>query len=210
MKILYNPPHIVKLFFSNYIWNSPLNKILFTFDDGPNSETTPIILKKLSDKKIKAVFFCVGNNLVKYPSLVDEILSEGHTIGNHTWNHKRVTDFRIEDYENEIDKFNSYMIEKYQYRVKLFRPPNGRFSFRFSSKINKNLTVMMWSLLTYDYKNNLKVVKFALQNYLNQDSIIVMHDNIKSKSIISDSIEIANAFIYQKKLSIGDPTSCLK
>ncbi|MDP3831005.1 MAG: polysaccharide deacetylase family protein, partial [Ignavibacteriaceae bacterium] len=175
MKSSFNPPKIIKLLFDNFIWNTSNSKILFTFDDGPNVETTPIILKKLNDLKIKSVFFCVGNNLTQYPSLIDEILSEGHSIGNHTWNHKKVTDFKINDYQEEISQFNFYMLEKFNYRVKLFRPPHGRFNFGFYRNSDKHqLKVIMWSLLTYDYKNDLKVVKFALQNYLSHNSIIVM------------------------------------
>ena len=47
----------------------------------------------------------------------------------------------------------------------------------------------MWSLLTYDYKNDINIVKFAINNYLNSNSIIVLHDSNKSKNIIADSIK---------------------
>jgi peptidoglycan/xylan/chitin deacetylase (PgdA/CDA1 family) len=210
MKALYDPPKIVKLIFNKFIWNAPKNKILFTFDDGPNTETTPMILKKLSDLHIKAVFFCVGTNLLKFPSLVDEIVSEGHLIGNHTWNHKKVIDFQNNDFQNEIAKFNEYMLQKFNHKVELFRPPHGKINFKFYRNANAHqLKVMMWSLLTYDYKNDLKVVKFALQKYLIHNSIIVMHDSEKSKNVIYDSIEWANDMIIEKNLNIGNPASCL-
>ena len=66
MKYLYDPPGILKVMFSGFYWNTNNNKILLTFDDGPNPETTEIILKRLSEEKIKAMFFCVGENIKKY------------------------------------------------------------------------------------------------------------------------------------------------
>ena len=62
-----------------------------------------------------------------------------------------------------------------------------------------NLKNIMWSLLTYDYKNDLSFVKFATQKYLNKDSIIVLHDSNKSKNIIVDSISLCFAWIQEKK-----------
>ncbi len=75
MKYLYNPPVIVKKIFNDFQWNSTSNKILLTFDDGPNIDTTERILDTLNLFGIKAIFFCVGNNIKNNPSLVDLILS---------------------------------------------------------------------------------------------------------------------------------------
>ena len=60
MKYLYNPPILLKKVFNDFSWNTNNGKVLLTFDDGPNPGTTEIILKKLSEEKIKALFFCVG------------------------------------------------------------------------------------------------------------------------------------------------------
>ncbi|MBZ0198633.1 MAG: polysaccharide deacetylase family protein, partial [Ignavibacteriaceae bacterium] len=79
----YNPPLVIKKMFGSFVWESKCSKILLTFDDGPIPETTPLILKKLDEKKLKALFFTVGENAEKYRSLCKEILSEGHVIGNH-------------------------------------------------------------------------------------------------------------------------------
>ena len=68
-KHLYNPPKIAKKIFHNFQWDSTNENILLTFDDGPNPVTTEFILKELEIHDIKAAFFCVGENLERYPSL---------------------------------------------------------------------------------------------------------------------------------------------
>jgi hypothetical protein len=67
----------------------------------------------------------------------------------------------------------------------------------------------MWSLLTYDYKNDLAFVKFATQKYLNKDSIIVLHDSNKSKNIIVDSISLISDEAGKRNYQFGDPEECL-
>ena len=67
----------------------------------------------------------------------------------------------------------------------------------------------MWSLLTYDYKNDLSIVKFAVEKYLNQNSIIVLHDNNKSKNIISDSISFIIDEARKRNYQFGETEECL-
>lgn len=211
MKYQYDPPSIVKNMFSSFKWNSSCGKILLTFDDGPFAGSTEIILKVLSENKIKAAFFCVGNNIGLYPGLTNEILGEGHLIGNHTFNHKKLTGLNFTESLQEINSTTVLLKDKFNYDVKYFRPPHGKFKLNTASLLKKcGLENVMWSLLTYDYKNDLKVVKFALQNYLRKDSIIVMHDSKKSKDIISDSIKILLETAGNKGFEIGEPQECLK
>lgn len=210
MRYSYNPPGIIKSLFRDFIWESKTQKVLLTFDDGPQAETTNIILSKLNKLKLKAVFFCVGNNVSQNLSLVQEILSEGHAIGNHTWSHKKVTLFSAEDYYKEIEYFSRFVKEKLDYTVKWFRPPHGRFDTQLKNQLELiNLKNVMWSLLTYDYKNDLKVVKFAVQKYSNANSIIVFHDSIKSIDIIEDSIQLTYDTVMEKGFTFGDEKDCL-
>ncbi|MBZ0200165.1 MAG: hypothetical protein K8H86_09880, partial [Ignavibacteriaceae bacterium] len=69
---------------------------------------------------------------------------------------------------------------------------------------------IMWSLLTYDYKNDINVVKFAVQKFLKDNSIIVLHDSLKSKEIIADSIELIINEAEKKGFTFGEPDECLK
>ena len=210
MEIMYSPPNIIKLTFPSTIWNSRVNKVLFSFDDGPTEVATVKILDKLDTFNIKVIFFCVGNNVIKYPYLAEEILKRGHSIGNHTQNHSRITKIGKEKVVSEIKECSNSAQGKLNYAQKYFRPPFGRFSFNTQRILNDlNMKNVMWSLLTHDYENDLNIVKFALKNYLKQNSIVVFHDSIKSAEIITDSINYAVEIAEKKKFKIGNPAECL-
>jgi peptidoglycan/xylan/chitin deacetylase (PgdA/CDA1 family) len=211
LKYLYNPPFIIKKLFNDFYWNTSNNKILLTFDDGPTIESTEAILKVLNDFNIKAMFFCVGNNVKKHRGLTNSILSEGHTIANHTFNHKKLTGINIDETVNEIDSFNNLLREDHNYFVKYFRPPYGKYRFSTNKLLKqRNMKNVMWSLLTYDYKNDFNLVKFTIRNFLNSDSIIVLHDSIKSKNIITDSIKFIFDESSKRGINLGEPAECLK
>jgi len=210
MKYLYSPPLIIKKLFSDFYWNTTNSKVLLTFDDGPNPGSTEQILKNLSDKNIKALFFCVGENVKKYPDLVRQINDEGHTFGNHTFNHKVLKTISKEEKDYQITSVNSLFEEKFDIQLKYFRPPHGKFQLSTSTLVKKhNLKNIMWSLLTYDYKNDLSIVKFTVEKYLQNNSILVLHDSNKSKNIITDSISFITDEVRKRKYQFGETKECL-
>lgn len=211
MRTLYNPPQILKKIFPKFIWESLPDKVLLTFDDGPVPGTTESILKELQEHSVKAIFFCVGNNIKKYPSLAKEIISEGHTLANHTFNHKKVNQLSRTERIEEINTCSKIIQEKLSYEVKYFRPPHGRFNFKLVKELEEiNLKNVMWSLLTYDFKNDIKLVRKASEKYLEKNSIVLLHDNKKSEDIIIDSINIILEAADRKNYLIGTPEECLK
>ena len=82
-------PGFVKTLFPNFVWNIDTDKreLYLTFDDGPTPEITDWVLQTLKQYNAKATFFCIGNNIEKHPEIFQSIITEGHTIGNHTFNH---------------------------------------------------------------------------------------------------------------------------
>ncbi|MCK9210609.1 MAG: polysaccharide deacetylase family protein [Ignavibacteriaceae bacterium] len=210
MKIMYQPPFIVQKLFSEFIWKSSTDKILVTFDDGPNPSTTEKILITLRDENIKALFFCVGNNIEQYSQLVKTIIDEGHTIGNHTFGHKIITKLTNDEFEREISLTNQKIEEVSGNLPKYFRPPHGRFPFGLNRTLREyNLKNVMWSLLTYDYKNDSKVLKFAIKNYLAKNSIVVLHDSDKSAPLICDAIKYLADEAGNKNFQFGTPEECM-
>ena len=210
MKYLYNPPIILKKIFSDFFWNTTNGKVLITFDDGPNPGTTEIILKKLTDEKIKALFFCVGANVQKYSELTQQIKVEGHSLGNHTFNHKILKTISDTEKDHQISSVSKLCEENFNVKLKYFRPPHGKFQLSTQSLMKKhNLKNVMWSLLTYDYKNDISIVKFAIEKYLTHNSIIVLHDSNKSKNIISDSISFIADEVRKRNYQFGEAEECL-
>ena len=136
---------------------------------------------------------------------------QGHSIGNHTFNHKRITKLNDNDKTKEVDEVNLIMQKEYNYKVEFFRPPYGRFNFKTSDYLVKfNLQNVMWSLLTQDYKNKLDIVKFAVSKYLGKNSIIVLHDNPKCRRIITESIKFIVNEVNRRGFQFGEPAECLK
>lgn len=171
-------PKVIKQIFPSFKWDQPTEKreIFLTFDDGPIPEVTPWVLDQLDFYKAKATFFCVGDNVRKYPHIFEQVLDEGHQIGNHTFNHLNGWQTSVEEYTENIEKCANYV------ESSLFRPPYGKISRRQSQLIADHFTIVMWDVLSGDFDPNLSKIA-CLQNVLNHTSagsIIVFHDNIKS------------------------------
>ncbi len=210
-KYLYNPPAAIKKLYPCTIWQTECNEILLTFDDGPNERTTVKILDQLDKYGAKAIFFCVGENIERTFDLSKEILKRGHSIGNHTWKHQKITKFSSSELIKELSYFYETVNEKFNYPVEYFRPPRGKI-FPHQDRIiaESNLKNVMWSLLTYDYQSNFNKLKFAIDNYLQRNSIVVLHDSMKSNEIIADSIDYIFHSVEKKNFKIGTPQECLK
>jgi len=211
LRYKYHPPYLVKKLFNDFIWETSNNKILLTFDDSPTEAATQKILNVLKIKQLKAVFFCLGNNVAKHPGLTEKILEDGHTIANHTMTHKMLTKMNREESVKEINPFNSMMKEKFNYDVKHFRPPHGKFNLRTNGILNElNLKCVMWNLLTYDFKNDTKKVKYSIDKYLRKNSIIVFHDSLKCSDIIEESLIYTIEQVSNLGYEFGESESCLK
>jgi len=84
-------------------------EIAITIDDGPSPTGTPQVLKTLREHGVKATFFLVGKNAQRYPELVKDILREGHSIANHSWDHPNLTKISLEKAEAQITSTNAVL-----------------------------------------------------------------------------------------------------
>ena len=151
-------------------------KIFLTFDDGPIPEVTPRILDILAAYDIKATFFCVGDNIEKYRSIYERIRSEGHQVGNHTYNHLRGWDTEDNIYLNNIAKCQQLT------GTSLFRPPYARAKKTQLKALYERYEVIFWDVLSGDFDEQISPEK-CYQNvikHVRSGSIIVFHDNIKA------------------------------
>jgi peptidoglycan/xylan/chitin deacetylase (PgdA/CDA1 family) len=152
------------------------NSVYITFDDGPHPEITPKVLDILDEYNAKATFFCVGDNVRKYPETYQQIIQRGHQTGNHTFNHLNGWKTKNKNYFSNIDKAAGFI------KSNLFRPPYGKISPLQIKELKKRYRIIMWSVLTYDFNRKLtpeKCLKNALTG-LKPGSIIVFHDSEKS------------------------------
>ena len=150
--------------------------VYLTFDDGPIPEATPFILEVLRTEGIKATFFVVGDNVRKYPELFQQILDEGHCVGNHTHNHIGGLRHTIKEYSYNVEKANAYS------HSKLMRPPHGWMRLSQYAWLSRKFKVVMWDVVTRDYSKWLTAedVVDNVKRYARNGSIITFHDSLKS------------------------------
>jgi peptidoglycan/xylan/chitin deacetylase (PgdA/CDA1 family) len=174
------PPLIFRLFRPEHlVWRIPVEgkTVFLTFDDGPVPEVTPDILRILDEREVRATFFCVGQNVVRYPELFRELISQGHTAGNHTYHHLNGWKTPPAAYVEDVERCRQVVDSR------LFRPPHGRFTPSQYMLLRKKYLLVMWSVLTYDFSLQIspeKCLDIAIR-HTRPGSIIVFHDSVKSK-----------------------------
>lgn len=161
-------------------------KILYlTFDDGPIAETTPFVLDELKKWNAKATFFCIGKNIEANPEIFQRIINQGHSVGNHTYDHLNGWNVSDEIYFENIEKCEAVLNSKLGTRnPKLLRPPYGKLKPSQHSKLKSQYKLVMWDVLSFDFDLKMEEEK-VLQNVLKNaetGSIVVMHDSLKAKS----------------------------
>jgi peptidoglycan-N-acetylglucosamine deacetylase len=170
---------LFRIIFPHLTWKLSSNdkKIYLTFDDGPHPEITPEVLSILNSFQAKATFFCVGENVQKFESTYQKILMKGHRTGNHTHNHLNGWKTPSSDYFQNIDHCAQFVDSH------LFRPPYGRIQPSHIPYLKMRYRIIMWSVLTGDYKPKIKPEQ-CLRRTLKQTrsgSIVVFHDSEKAR-----------------------------
>jgi len=162
----------------------PKPHVLLTFDDGPNPQTTPIVLDLLKEYKVTAIFFVIGTKAKSENELIRRIMDEGHFIGNHTFSHHPM--FALLNgakVEKEIVELNNLLINQ-GIQTNLFRPPIGYSNPIIARVVNKlSLNIIGWNKRSYDtvIRNPKKLAK-RLLFLAKPGSIILLHDNLKQTS----------------------------
>jgi peptidoglycan/xylan/chitin deacetylase (PgdA/CDA1 family) len=175
---LYRPTLLQKLVYPEALFRvKTVTKVLYlTFDDGPDSLSTIPLLKILSEYGIKAVFFCTGKAASEYPEIMGKIRSDGHLIGNHSYDHPDGLFTKNQQYLNNVgsaDKLTS---------PKLFRPPYGRLKLSQYYNLKKSYKIIMWDIMPYDFDSGFGGSRSlnVLKRYVRPGSVIVLHDTNKS------------------------------
>ena len=172
-------PGIMKRLFPDFVWryNSDEKKVYLTFDDGPIPESTLWTLEMLHEKKVKATFFCVGDNVRKFPDLYRRIVEEGHAVGNHTYNHLKGW------YQNTQKYVENVILASEFIDSKLFRPPYGLIKNSQAKYLKTDYKIIMWDILSGDYRQDISPER-CYQDVLNKirpGSIILFHNHLKSE-----------------------------
>lgn len=159
------------------IQNHYANKklVALTFDDGPNPNTTPQLLKTLTYAQVPATFFALGKQAQAYPKIIKEEAERGNEVASHTWDHKDLVTLSPDQQKEEIESANKLINQITGKDVTLFRPPYGSYNKTVLSQTN--LSAVNWSVDTNDwrYHTSAPVVQNVL-TYAHDGAIILMHD----------------------------------
>ena len=172
------PAKWLRWLYPNALWrmDKKVHAVYLTFDDGPVPESTPPILDTLAQYNVKATFFMVGENVLRYHDLYNRIVEEGHQVGNHTFNHMGSLKHWALTYGINTEKANELI------HAHLFRPPHGWMRWSVYWWLSKRYKIVMWDLVTRDYSKWMtpEDVLKNVKRYARNGSIITFHDSMKS------------------------------
>lgn len=154
-------------------------RIALTFDDGPSSKYTPLLLEGLKKREVHATFFLIGQNIEGNEELVGQIQEEGHLIGNHTYHHVELDKITADQATKEIEDTNKEIYEITGEYPSYVRPPYGVWKKNLDFEVT--MYPVLWDIDTLDWKS--QNVESVLQIVLTQaedGAIILMHDSYRS------------------------------
>jgi peptidoglycan/xylan/chitin deacetylase (PgdA/CDA1 family) len=173
--------------------STPHRLILFTFDDGPDPRTTPLLLDRLDESGVKAVFFLVASRMTGATpierhqiAIAREIARRGHLIGGHTLDHVQLPLLDDAQIEYQLDESERIFQEALGGIPRLFRPPFGAHSERVDQHlVAHRYTPVLWNLGAGDFQVRttdevfdtwLKVLERREREHGDRGGIILLHD----------------------------------
>lgn len=156
---------------------SPL-EIALTFDDGPSPVYTPQVLSILQRYKVHATFFCIGEWVQLYPSLVQETFRAGNVIGDHTWSHPDLTRLSAYAVRWQLRSASAAIQYAIGSPLVLFRPPYGATDATVVSVASQlGLLQILWTVDPRDWSRpGVDAIVTNVLSHVTNGSIILMHD----------------------------------
>ncbi len=180
--------------------NSASPIVSLTFDDGPNPEFTPKVLDLLKQHNAKATFFCIGKNIEEHPEIFKKIISDGHTVGNHTYSHsKSFGFFGSEKVVGELQETNKLVFESTGLRMNLYRPAFGVTNPSIEKAIKKlNLNSIGWNVRSLDTTpRTAKMVLHRITSKISNGDVVLLHDTSEKTILVLERLLL---FLKEKKL----------
>lgn len=161
-------------------------------------------IRYIKTKKNSSHFFCVGDNVKKYPEIYKRILDENHSVGNHTFNHLNGWGNHTSKYIENIKLCDEVM--QLPDEKKLFRPPYGKIKKSQLKQLKNNYSIIMWDVLSGDYDKNTSPEQCFknVTTHLRNGSIIVFHDSTKAQTNLQYTLPrfidyaVEKGFVFKK------------
>jgi peptidoglycan/xylan/chitin deacetylase (PgdA/CDA1 family) len=153
--------------------------IALTFDDGPNPSVTPALLELLQKHAAQATFFLIGSHVRRAKQLAREIVSAGHSIGNHTETHPNLAFLGTSRITEELEKCTEAIGETTGERVKMMRPPFGFRGPQLPGALRQARLaqrVVMWSAMARDWKAQHSSSVIRRLGRVRGGDVVLLHD----------------------------------
>lgn len=191
---------------SLFIDLSETNTVYLTFDEGYENGYTASVLDTLRERGVKAVFFVTYGYCKDSPELVERMISEGHTVGNHSYSHPSFPKCTEADVIEEVTLLHDYVKENFDYEMTLFRFPMGEFSEKTLAALQKlGYTSVFWSFAYKDWdadnQPSAQEAYDTVTSALHDGGIYLIHAVSKANA---DSLGDIISFWKQSGFNIGD------
>lgn len=188
--------------------NTGKNIVALTFDDGPADPATKQILALLDKYSAKATFFVSGVNALKHPEIIGEIISRGHTIGNHSFSHNPFLMLRSYNYLYQEIFRAQEVLKEMGVNAMAFRPPAGIINPKLPPVLDKlGMFCVTFSCRAFDAGNRrMKNLGSRILGKVKADDIILLHDatpqGSKDSNVLLSEVEKILQGLIEKNLKV--------
>ena len=161
----------------------PSLPVYLTFDDGPHSTHTPQILDILARYGARSTFFVIGVHAAQHPDLIERMVAEGHTVGNHTYRHERLNDLSLESFNDTVGRTQELLGD---HGAACLRAPFGAANALTEERARAlGLELIPWTVNTYDWSNSgVDSIVDHILTGVSPEAIILMHDGVGNGQIV--------------------------
>jgi peptidoglycan/xylan/chitin deacetylase (PgdA/CDA1 family) len=175
--------------------------IALSFDDGPHREYTPEILSLLAQHHATATFFVIGKNIHGNESLLQQMIADGHSIGNHSYTHGFFIDFKnVQGFKDELNQTAELVFSIIGKHIKLFRPPYGVTTPNLAKAAKLlDYAIIGWTVRSLDTTNDtVEVITQRVQTQIKSGAIILLHDtSTKTIEVLKQTLNFARENGYK-------------
>lgn len=175
-----------------YCVDCPDKKVALSFDAAWGNEDTKKIMEILRKHKVHVTFFMTGGWVETYPDDVKMIAEEGHDLGNHSENHKKMSQLSREECKQEIMSVHDKVKEITGKDMMLFRPPYGDYNDTLVEAVNEcGYHAIQWDVDSLDWKDYGvdSIIRTVCEHkHLGNGSIILCHNGAKYTAQALDTL----------------------
>lgn len=184
------------------ILHGPQRKsIALTFDDGPDKKWTPQVRQILNRNKVPGTFLCIGELVEQNPQVLKDLFRDGHIVGNHTYDHKNLTELTASEMASEILRTDDVIAQTIGVHPRFFRPPYGAMNqLVISELITLHYKVLFWDVDSLDWSGlTAEQVEANVLSHVQPGSIILMHCAGGKNGNLQDTIDALPVLIQRLK-----------